>query len=737
MATGASDGVVEEQAALRRVAMLVARAASPEEVFAGVAAEVGELMGVDFTILSRYDPDDTAVIVGAWASTGDEDPVDFGTRWGIGGHNVTTLVFRTGRPARIDAYAGATGPAAEVGRGLEFRSAVGVPIVVEGRLWGLMLVAYRHEQLLPKDSEARLAGFTELVATAIADAQSRVELRGFAEEQAALRRVATLVADGGRSTEVFAALAAEVGSLLGCGFTVLNRYDADGTAVTVGAWAGTGDDVPFPVGTRWSLGGHNVTTLVSETGRPARIDGYAGATGPAADLAREAGAFSLVGVPIFVERRLWGFMSAASAREEVLPADTETRLAGFTELAETAIANAQARLELRGFAEEQAALRRVATLVAQAAPPEEVFSAVAAEVGLVLCVELTILSRYDSEDSATVVGVWSGFGDTAPTPVGSRFELGGQNVHTEVFRTRRPARVNHAEASGPASNVFRPLKISSAVGVPISVEGRLWGVMLVLSTRDEFLQANIEARLAAFTALVGTALANADAQAALTASRARIVATADATRRRIERDLHDGAQQRLVSLTLRLRGAVLAAMPPGADELARRLAGIDTGLTGVLDELREIARGVHPASLTAGGLRPALKTLARRSTVPVRLDVRVDARLPEPIELAAYHAVAEALTNVVKHAHATVVDVHGEILEDRLEVRVRDDGRGGADLTGGTGLIGLLDRVEALGGRFWLASAPGAGTTMEISLPLTGHRSSGAHTGSPTLRVRG
>jgi signal transduction histidine kinase len=530
--------------------------------------------------------------------------------------------------------------------------------------------------------------------------------------------------------QVFTALAGEVGHLLGCSFTVLNRYDPDGTAVTVGAWAGTGD-MSFPVGTRWSRGGHNVTTLVSETGRPARIDGYAGTTGPAADLARAAGACSIVGVPIFVEGRLWGFMSAASTREEVLAADTETRLAGFTELAGTAIANAQARLELRGFAEEQAALRRVATLVAQAAPPEEVFFAVAAEVGLVLRVDLTILSRYDSAKSATVVGVWSGSGDTASAPVGSRFELGGENVHTEVFRTRRPARVNHAEASGPATSVFRPLQIRSAVGVPISVEGGLWGAMLVLSTREEFLPTNIEVRLAAFTELVGTTVANADAQAALTASRARIVATADTTRRRIERDLHDGAQQRLVSLHLHLRGAVLAAVPPGADELAGRLAAIGTGLVGVLEELREIARGVHPASLTAGGLRPALKTLARRSAVPVRLDVRVDGRLPECIELAAYHAVAEALTNVVKHAHATVVDVHGEIVERRLNVRVRDDGRGGADATAGSGLVALTDRVEALGGRFWLSSVPGAGTTMEISLPLTGLDGWGAECGSP------
>ncbi len=308
---------------------------------------------------------------------------------------------------------------------------------------------------------------------------------------------------------------------------------------------------------------------------------------------------------------------------------------------------------------------------------------------------------------------------------------------TRRSQARGPARVNRAQASGPATGVFAPLDIRSAVGVPISVEGRLWGVMLVLSTSEDFLPANIEARLAAFTELVGTALANVEAQAALTASRARIVARADATRRRIERDLHDGAQQRLVSLTLHLRGTVLAAVPPGADELAERLAGIDAGLSGVLDELRDLARGVHPAALTAGGLRPALKTLARRSTVPVRLEIRIDARLPEPIELAAYNAVAEALDNAAKHAHATVVDVHTEIVDERLNVRVRDDGRGGAHTTAGSGLIALSDRVEALGGRFSVSSAPTAGTTVDISLPLTGHRCSRPHAGAPTLRVGG
>jgi signal transduction histidine kinase len=410
-------------------------------------------------------------------------------------------------------------------------------------------------------------------------------------------------------------------------------------------------------------------------------------------------------------------MAVASAHEQPLPADTEARLAGFTELAAAAIANAQARVELRGFAEEQAALRRVATLVARAAPPQEVFAAVTAEVGRVLSADGTIMSRYEPEDAATVVGVWSSTGAAAPAPVGSRFELGGQNVHTLVFQTARPARTDLAEASGTATGVFGELGIRSCAGVPISVAGRLWGVMIVVSTRDEPLPAGIEARLAGFTELAATTIANAEAQAALTASRARIVAAADQTRRRIERDLHDGAQQRLVSLALQLR-AVQGDVPPGASELAQRLEGVVTEVTGVLEELREIARGLHPAVLSKSGLGPALRMLARRSAVPVSVDVQVAGRLPEPVETAAYYVVSEALTNAAKHAHASAAEVEVAAGDGVLRVCVRDDGSGGADFGHGSGLVGLKDRIEALGGRIWLNSPPGAGTVVQIVLPV-------------------
>jgi signal transduction histidine kinase len=241
----------------------------------------------------------------------------------------------------------------------------------------------------------------------------------------------------------------------------------------------------------------------------------------------------------------------------------------------------------------------------------------------------------------------------------------------------------------------------------------------VASRRDP-VPPDTERRLADFTELVATAIANAQAQADLKASRARIVASADQTRRRIERDLHDGAQQRLVSLVLQLRAA-RAAIPAELGELAADLEQVTAGLVGALEELREFARGIHPAVLSEGGLGPALRTLARRSAVPVELQLRAAGRLPEPVEVAAYFVVSEALANAAKHAHASSVTVAAEAADGVLRVSVRDDGVGGADPTHGSGLVGLKDRVEALGGRVVLRSDPGAGTALTVDLPLAGY----------------
>jgi signal transduction histidine kinase len=542
-------------------------------------------------------------------------------------------------------------------------------------------------------------------------ARTAGDARRIAEEQAALRRVATLVARATPPEEVFATVAAEAGRLLDADHATLSRHESGGAVTVVASWSGTGAAVP--VGTRMSLGGRNVTTLAVRTGRAARLDHFAGISGVAAGVAREFGLRASVAVPVSVEGRLWGVLGVASTREP-LPADTEARLAGFTELAATAIANAQAREELSGFADEQGALRRVAVLVARAAPPGEVFAVVAEEAGRLLGADYGAMGRYDPDGAATLLGTWSGTGSNV-LPAGTRVPLHDGNVPELVFRTGRPARFDDY-ATGTAATVAREYGFRASVAVPVSVEGRLWGLMGVASTREP-LPAGTEARLAGFTELAATAIANAEAQAELAASRARIVATADTARRRIERDLHDGAQQHLVSLALRLRAAQSAA-PPGAGELVRQLDKVATGLVEVLEELSEIARGLHPAILTEGGLPPALEALARRSAVPVELDVRVAGRLPEPAETAAYYAVAEALANVAKHARASAAEVQVETGQGDLHVRVRDDGRGGAGFGHGSGLLGLKDRVEALGGRIRLDSPPGAGTALDIALPL-------------------
>jgi GAF domain-containing protein len=252
------DRIAGEQAALRRVATLVARAAPPAEVFAAVTEEAGRLLGADYMTMARYEPDGGRTIVAAWSRSGAAFPV--GDRKSLGGRNVSTLVFRTSRPARIDDYSGASGPVADAVRGFGFRASVGVPVSVEGRLWGVMLVGSRAGPL-PAGTEARLAGFTELAATAIANAQARVELRRFAEEQAALRRVATLVARAAAPEEVFAAVTEEAGRLLGADYAAMGRYDPDGTRALVATWSSTG--AAFPVGPQVKLGGRNLPTLVA------------------------------------------------------------------------------------------------------------------------------------------------------------------------------------------------------------------------------------------------------------------------------------------------------------------------------------------------------------------------------------------------------------------------------------------------------------------------------------------
>jgi signal transduction histidine kinase len=545
------------------------------------------------------------------------------------------------------------------------------------------------------------------------------ELRVLAEEQAALRRVATLVARGAAPEEVFAAVTDEVGRVLSVEYAHLGRYELDGTVIFLAASGPT--DGALPIGARLTLGGKNVSTLVFETGCPARIDSYEDACGPVAVAARERGVRSSVATPITVQGSLWGVMVVGSSREPELPADTEPRLASFTELVATAVANAESRTGLARLAEEQAALRRVATLVARGAPQEEVFAVVTGEVGRLLPVDFAIMARYELDGTATSVASWGT--SAARVRVGSRWPLEGKNLATIVFETGRPARIDsYADASGPVGVSARETGFRSAVATPIIVEGHLWGMMIAGSSVEQPVPADTEQRLASFTELVATAIANAESRAALAASRARIVAAADEARRRIERNLHDGTQQQLVSLMLELRAAE-ATEPSEAGELRAQLARTARGLGGVLEELREISRGIHPAILSRGGLERALRALARRSAVPVEVDLRAERRLPSHVEVAAYYAVSEALTNAAKHAHASVVHVELDAHDAVLRLAIRDDGIGGADPAQGSGLVGLSDRIEALGGALEVTSPTGSGTTL---IPLDGQSRAGA-----------
>jgi signal transduction histidine kinase len=378
----------------------------------------------------------------------------------------------------------------------------------------------------------------------------------------------------------------------------------------------------------------------------------------------------------------------------------------------------RSQLELTRLVEEQAALRRVATLVAGQATAQEIFATVAEEVARLLGAGRVVVCRYDRDEMMTIAAFWTS--DHNTVPVGTRVEVQADSVALLVQEIGRPSRVDSFNAgSEPVVELASTpgAKPHSTVGVPILVEGRVWGAILASSRAPQVFTEDTESRLMGFAELVATAISNAVARAELDASRARIVAAADNARRRIERDLHDGAQQRLVALALNLRSAA-ATDVVGLDELRAELAGASRDVAAVLDELRELSHGIHPAVLSAGGLGPALRAIAGRCLTPVELEISTSERFDEQVEVTAYYVVSELLTNAVKHAGASVVRVAVEHVHDTLRVSIRDDGVGGADPTRGSGLIGLYDRVAATGGTIVVDSPVGGGTAVLVSLPL-------------------
>jgi signal transduction histidine kinase len=417
-------------------------------------------------------------------------------------------------------------------------------------------------------------------------------------------------------------------------------------------------------------------------------------------------------VVIFLLVALFTSLIAGLARTYAVKADQRRRDA---EQAAAMLQEAQDRTTV--LAKQQAALRRVAELVAREAPPAEVFAAVVEEMARCLHVDNASVCRYEAD--AVVVAAFSGAdpGMQNRVFVGEPFPLEGDHIGAMVLRTGRAARLDsHENASGAAAARIRELGVQSAVGVPIVVGDHLWG-MAAVTSRAEPLPPDTEERIKDFADLVATALANAATRAELIHSRARIVAAADEARRRLERDLHDGAQQRLVSLGLQARMAEQSVFPEQT-ELKKQLSDLTSGLTAVSTELQEISRGIHPAILSEGGLGPALKSLGRRSTVPVSFDVAIEQRLPDPVEIAAYYVAAEALTNAAKHAQATQIAVFAKTDHANFYLSIRDNGVGGADASHGSGLIGLADRVNAVGGQLKITSQAGSGTLLDVAIPL-------------------
>ena len=718
--------LVDQQAALRRVATLVAEDATPAALFAAVAEEVARILDAEAVSVVRYEPDGTSEVV---ASVNDESfPVD--SRWPPEAGSLNALVLETKRPVRIDDYADVPGTVAAAARTAGIESGVAVPIVVDGRVWGMVAAGRRRRRealpaftgsytgrlVLSTDSaeeiESRLAAFTELVGTAISRAQAHDDLRLLADEQASLRRVATLVAEGASPGEIFTAVVDEVARILGLDKVEMVRYEPDGTATVIGA----SGDHPFPPGSRWPLDGPSIMSIVHETGRPARIDDYGELGGKIAEVARAAGFRSAVGAPIVVDGRTWGTIIAISTSPQPIPERSEARLAQITDLVATAISNATAHSELRTLADEQAALHRIAALVAGGAGSQTVFDAVCAEACTLLGATSVNLSHYTPDGvNVTLAGSSA---NRSHVEVGTQYPIAPDTVAGVIVRTRAPVRVDDWDAAtSELALAVKERGIRSSLGAPVVVERELWGALVAHTDADEPLPPGTEARLARFTELIATAISNAATRSELIASRARIVAAGDEARRRIERNLHDGTQQRLIALGLDLQ-AVRATLPPGLPDTEEGFDRLEREIESVLEDVRELSRGLHPARLARAGLAPALRALVRRSPIPVELDLDLDGRPPASIETAVYYVVSEALTNAIRHSRASAISVRVATDGSALHATIADDGVGGAERGAGSGLTGLSDRVAALGGRFALESPPGAGTTISVDLPL-------------------
>ena len=697
-----------EYQAQRCVAKLVAGGAASVEVFEAIAEQVANVFGLPLVVVWRYEPDVTGTVIGAWSEI--PHPFKRGSHWSLDGGAICAMLRTTRRPGRIDDFTGVHGTIADAQREAGITSCAGAPIIVDGQVWGAISVFSIDRAPMPEHVEDRLAGFTELVATAISNSASREEIARLADQEAALRRVATLVARGVAPPDVFAAVAREVGLLLAVDATHMTRYEPDGSALVVAGWSLAG--VHLPVGKPIELDGDSVAATVRSTGRPARMDSYEGAAGSMAARVRALGLGSTVGAPIVVEQDLWGVMVVSCTDDRVLPPDTESRVSAFTELVGMAIANTESRIEAARLADEQAALRRVATLVARGVPESELFDLVVEEVGRLFGADRAGLIRYDADAEVTPVASWP----SAPS-LPDRWATFEGDPARIVAGTRRALRIDDwSEIPGPIGAFIRELGVRSSAVSPILVEGRVWGALAVHTRRPDPFSADTESRLENFSELLATAVSNIQARVDLAASRARVVAAADDERRRVVRDLHDGAQQRLVQTIFTLRLGQQALESGGRVDVQAVLAQALDHAQRATEELRELAHGILPATLTHGGLRAGVHELVSRTPLPVEEHVCVG-RFPAAVEATAYFVVAEALTNIAKHSQARHASVTARVEDHTLQVRVCDDGIGGARRDG-SGLLGLADRMAVLDGQLRIESPPGGGTVVGADFPL-------------------
>jgi signal transduction histidine kinase len=472
----------------------------------------------------------------------------------------------------------------------------------------------------------------------------------------------------------------------------------------------------FQPGSRWPLDGGAVCALLRKIGRPRRVEDFADVPGTIADAQREAGIRACAGAPIIVDGEVWGAISVLSTDPAPLPDQIEYRLAEITELVATAISNIASREELARLADEQAALRRVATLVARGVPEGELFGAVIEEVGRLFGADFAGMIRYDPDVTVTPVGSWGAVGEHPAWP--NPWPADEVDPATLIARTRRSVRIDWSDVTGTIATLQRDAGITSSVGSPILVDGRLWGALAVHTSRPNPFPPDTESRLENFTELVATAISNIEARAELAASRARIVEATDQERRRLVRDLHDGAQQELVYTIMTLKWGHMEVENGEERDLRAVLSEALDHAQQANKELHELAHGILPATLSHGGLRAAVRQLVSRMPVPVESRISVG-RFAATIEATAYFVVAEALTNIAKHSRARHATVTACVEDGTLHVEVRDDGIGGAR-PDGSGLLGMADRLAAVGGQLRIDSPAGGGTLIAADFPLAG-----------------